>query len=461
MTAKWKLALASPVILILLAIFWLKVAPPDLIRVGANYSAKIVCTNVFLIGRNAVDVLSVDVQAPGHPLLKLMQVDVDYDKKIVRANILGLFGRGLAVYRPGTGCATVSDGDIAAAKKYQFTPAKMPTPSDEEDWPAGSKANLNEHIEKIIQNDEVAGPGMRGIAVIYQGKLIAQRYGTGFNVRTPLIGWSMTKTVNAALIGMQIKQGNLKLDQDGFWPANTFADGREKIKLADLLAMSSGLQFNEDYGDVSDVTRMLFLTPDMAAFVHDKPLEHPAGTFWNYSTGTSVLLSHLWQQQAGNAGLTFPHDHLFAPLGMSSAFIEADESGTVVGGSYMYATAQDWARFGQFLLQGGNWNRQQLLPDNFVTMMHTAAPASHGQYGQGQLWLEGPDADNPKGTNPDIAYHFPADTFWMQGHDGQSMAIIPSKQLVVVRLGLTPHKYLYKPQVMLAQIIQATDQLNH
>ncbi len=455
MAGKWKMAITLIAVLFLASFVWLKFDTPDLIRVGANYSAKIVCTNYFLIGREPNEILQVDVQAPGHPLLKLMSIDVDTDKKLVRANILGLFGHGVAVYRPGTGCAVVPDGDIAEAKKYSFTPDKIMAPADDIAWPAGSKAQINDNIEKIIQDDHLTGPGMRGVVVIHDGKLIAQRYGDGFNERTPLIGWSMTKTVNAVLVGMQIQRGKLTLEQDGFWPTTTPSDGREKIKLADLLAMSSGLQFNEDYGDVSDVTRMLFLTPDMAAFAHDKPLEHLPGTFWNYSTGTAVLLSHLWQEHAGNQALAFPRDHLFAPLGMSSAFIEADEHGTIVGGSYMYATAQDWARFGQFLMQDGSWNGQQLLPENYVTMMHTAAPASKGKYGQGQLWMEGPDGNNAADSNPDQGFHFPPDTYWMEGHDGQAIAIIPSKQLIVVRLGLTPHKYLYNPQAMLSKILQA------
>lgn len=431
MASKWKMALASAAIAILLTVLWLKIAPPKLIRIAANYSAKIVCTNVFLIGRDANEVLKVDVQAPGHPLLKLIQVDIDIDKRLVRANIFGLFGRGLAVYRSGTGCAAVPDGDIAEAKKYQFIPSKIPPPSNDQDWPLGSKAVINERIERIIQDNQLAGPGMRGIVVIHRGKLIAQRYDQGFNERTPLIGWSMTQTVNAALVGMQIKRGKLKLDQAGFWPTSQPPDGREKITLVDLLTMSSGLQFTEDYDNVSDVTRMLFLTPDMSAFAYSKPLEHTVGTFWNYSTGTSVLLSRLWQEKAGNQALTFPHNQLFARLGMSSAFIEADERGTFVGGSYMYATAQDWARFGQFLLQDGYWNGQQLLPDHFVTMMRTVAPTSHTPIS--------------------------SDVYWIQGHDGQTMAIIPSKQLVLVRLGLTPHQTLYKPQAMLAEIIQALE----
>jgi len=454
MAGKWKLAVAALAMMVCGTIFWLKFFPPLLLRVAAGYSSKIVCTNVFMTGRDAAEVLNDDVQAPGHPLLKLMQVDVDREKGLIRANLFGLFGRGLAVYRPGTGCAALPDGDIETAKKYQFTPTPIPRPPDGLFWPLGSLAQTNRQIEQIIQNDELAGPGARGIVVIHENQLVAQRYGKGFNERTPLLGWSMTKSVTAILVGMQVKSGRLRLDQAGFWPPSNPADERQKITLSDLLSMTSGLHFNEDYGDVSDVTRMLYAEGDMAAFVRSQPLQHPPGSSWSYSTGTSVLLSQLWQSAAGRDALSVPRRQLFTPLGMSSAFMEADQHGTIVGGSYMYATAHDWGRIGQFLLQDGSWNGRQLLGQDYVAMMKRPAAASGGIYSQGQLWLEGPFGDNPHGALPGPSFQLPADTFWLQGHDGQSIAIVPSKKLVVVRLGLTPEKLHYKPQAMLAEILK-------
>jgi CubicO group peptidase (beta-lactamase class C family) len=431
----------------------MRLAPPELLRVGANYSAKIVCSNVFIAHRDAGAVLEDDVQAPGNPLLKLINIDVDQEHALVQANLLGFIGNGLAVYRPGTGCAVVPDADVAAAEKPQFNATPIPAPAAHLPWPQGSGAEANAAVQAALGQDALAGKGMRAMIVIHKGHLVGQRYGRTFNESTPLLGWSMTKSVNAALVGMQIAEGKLRLDQDGFWPITNPPDGREKIKLADLLAMSSGLRFNEGYGDVSDVTRMLYLEPDMAAYVHAQPLEHPVGTAWNYSSGTAVQLSRIWQQAAGADALSFPQQHLFAPLGMSSAIIEADARGNLVGSSYMYATAQDWARFGQFLLQDGVWNGQRLLPEGYVAMMHTPAPASKGQYCQGQLWCWGPDSKTPDGNNPDAAFKLPGDTYWMLGHDGQSVAIVPSKDLVFVRLGLTPDDWFYQPQAMLSEIL--------
>jgi CubicO group peptidase (beta-lactamase class C family) len=289
--------------------------------------------------------------------------------------------------------------------------------------------------------------------VIHNGQLVAEHYGPGFDANTPLLGWSMTKSVTAALVGMQIADGKLGMAQQGFWPAGS--GGREAIRLSQLMAMDDGLDFNEGYGSVSDVTRMLYLEPDMAAYMLARPLAHPPGSFWNYSSGTTVFLSHVWQQAAGADALQLPYSRLFAPLGMSSAIIEADARGTLVGSSYLYASAQDWARFGQFLLQDGVWNGQRLLPEGYVKTISSPSLASKGEYAQGQLWRWGPQGATPEGENPDVRFDLPADTYWMRGHDGQTVAIVPSKQLVVVRLGLTPQKLLYQSQNLLTAVIKA------
>lgn len=441
---------------VFLAMAWLVLLPPDLIRVGASYTAKIICSNVFIARRDPQEVMTVDVQAPGQPVMRLMRVQVDHEKRIVRAGLLGLIGNGIAVHRSGTGCASVPGGDIVQAAAHQFAPLVLSKPMPSV-WPEGDAFDVNVVVQQLLGKDDLSGPGMRGIAVVHRGKLIAQQYAPGFTQDTPLLGWSMTKSVTAAIVGILVKDGKLKLDQTGWWPTANPPDGREKISIADLMAMSSGLRFNEGYGGVSDVTRMLLLEPDMAAYVSGQPLEHPIGKVWNYSSGTTVFLSSIWQKAAGAESLSLPQRRLFAPLGMRSALIEADARGNLVGSSYMYATAQDWARFGQFLLQDGVWQGQRLLPEGFVAMMAKVAPASKGAYGQGQVWRWGPRGDSPKDKSPDTAFNLPADTFWMLGYDGQSVAIVPSKQLVVVRLGLTPDHLHYKPQAMLAAVVRALE----
>jgi len=193
----------------------------------------------------------------------------------------------------------------------------------------------------------------------------------------------------------------------------------------------------------------------MAGFARTQPLQHPAGAFWSYSSGTANILSRIVQDAAGALGAAYPTEKLFKPLGMTSATIETDEDGTLVGSSYMYATARDWARYGLFLLQDGVWQGQEMLPRGYVAMMVSPVTASDGQYGHGLIWLWGSDAITP-GKNPDAAFGIPADTFWMEGHDGQSTAIIPSRQLVIVRLGLTSASDRYTPQALVKAMLDAT-----
>ncbi|HTD72966.1 MAG TPA: serine hydrolase [Steroidobacteraceae bacterium] len=441
-------------LLVVLVLFlWLK--PPALLRVGANYSAKIVCSNVFLAARDPKEVLEVDVQAPGVSILKFMRVAVDREHGVVRAGFLGFIGGGVAVARPGRGCTVVPNGKLDSVAAAPAPTAYPPRPSFDPLvpplWPEGTRVETKPAIDQVLQDAVLAGPGARAIVVVDHGRIVAERYAAGFTPTTPLLGWSMTKTVTAGVIGMLIKDGKLSLEQAGFWPGT---DGREKIRLSDLLAMSSGLQWNEAYGAVSDVTSMLYLQPDMAAFARSPILAHPPGEAWLYSSGTAVILARIAQDAQPQDLASFINVRLFGPLGMTTATIEPDEHGSLVGSSYMYATARDWARYGEFLLRDGVWEGQQLLPAGYVAMMAAPVPASHGQYGKGQTWLWGSDAATP-GVNPDAAFGIPPDTFWMSGHDGQNIAIIQSRQLVIVRLGLTPYAAGYSPQPLVKAILEA------
>jgi CubicO group peptidase (beta-lactamase class C family) len=415
---------------------------------------------VFLAGRDAEEVLRIDVQAPGVSLLKLMRVSVDKPSGVVRAGLLGFIGHGVAQYRRGAGCAALPDGKIdeplagvlptagAAVTADRDTGAGAPASASPETlWPEGAKADIQPAYQAVLDSDALAGPGMRGVLVIDHGHIVAERYAPGFAKNTPLLGWSMSKTVTASLVGLLVKDGKLALDQAGLWPVG---DGRERIRLADLLAMSSGLRFNEEYGAVSDVTRMLYLVSDTAGFARAQPLIHPVGEAWSYSSGTANIVARLVQDAGG--GPEFIQERLFKPLGMTSALMERDEYGTFVGSSYMYATARDWGRFAQFLLQNGMWQGQELLPSGYVDMMASPVAASAGEYGHGFVWLWGSDPVTP-GKNPDTAFGIPADTFYMSGHDGQTVAVIRSRQLAIVRLGLTPYAEHYTPQRLIQAVL--------
>ncbi len=435
-----------------LTVAGLWVRPPELIRIGANYAAKIVCSNVFLAGRDPDEVLAIDVLAAGNPLLRLMRVSVDRTHGIVRSGLFGFIGGGLAVTRPGEGCTVLPDGDLAARGSPSPSTATPADPGAE--WPQGEAVQTDPRLDRLIADEALAGPGWRAIVVVHHGRIVAERYATGFSAATPLIGWSMAKTVTAGLIGLLVKDGRLTVTRAAGWPTVP-GDGRDRIRISDLLSMTSGLHFNETYGDVSDLTRMLFLEPDMARFARDQPLEHPVGQVWSYSSGTAMILSRIFEDAAGPAPLDFVRGRLFGPLGMASATFETDEHGTLAGSSYLYASARDWARYGLLLAQAGMWQGQQILPRDYVEMMANPVAASGGQYGHGQLWMWGSDPVTP-GVDPDAAFGIPADAFWMEGHDGQSVAMIPSRELVVVRMGLTPDAQHYSPQRLVQAALQAT-----
>ncbi|WEO66907.1 serine hydrolase domain-containing protein [Rhizobium rhizogenes] len=451
-------AITALVLLLLIivagGVVWLSVSPPELLRVGDGYAAKMVCSNTFIAKRDPDQVLADDVQAPGNPALKLVRVSVDREEGVVTARILGMFAPNYALYRGALGCVTVPDGDLQAARSAVFL-NKVKMPKRDSPWPDGDKVAGDQDatgaaLSKLVTDPALAGPSMRAVVVIKDGRIVAESYGEGFGKGTPLIGWSMTKTVNAAIIGRLMLTGRMSFDDQNLLPQWS-EDARKNIKLSDLLGMESGLAFNESYGAVSDVTRMLYLDPDSTGIAANAPQQAPAGERFSYSSGTATLLSRVWMNKLPNesTAIAYPRDALFAPLGMSSAVLEADERGTFIGSSYLYATARDWARFGQFLLQDGVWKGQRLLPEGFVGAMRTPTKASEGAYSQVQAWLAGPGGS-------DAQFGLPADTFWMLGHDGQSVAIVPSAHLVLVRMGLTPSWLDYKPQILLKKILDAT-----
>lgn len=279
------------VFLVIVVVGYLFIAPPDMLRVATNYSAKIVCSNVFLAGRDPIKVQNIDIQAGGHPILGYINVEVDEPEGVVTARLLGLFATGSAVYRNGLGCASAPDGNIEAVKQVNLADTQIEKYTQLSDWPMGPN---NIAVDNILVDEELVGPAMRAVVVIKDGKLIGETYGSGFDAETPLLGWSMTKTVTALLLGAAF--------EDSFDPEitalfdNWHDDIRSNISLGSLMSMSSGLQWNEGYGSVSDVTRMLYLEPDMASFAASLPIDNEnAPKRFHYSSGTTVLLSRIWQ----------------------------------------------------------------------------------------------------------------------------------------------------------------------
>jgi CubicO group peptidase (beta-lactamase class C family) len=295
------------------------------------------------------------------------------------------------------------------------------------------------------------------VAVLYDGQLVAERYAEGFSPRMPMPGWSMTKTVTGALAGVLVGRGVVRLEQSNLldeWRAP--GDARAEITLDHLLRMTDGLALNEAPEDpFSDVVQMLFVAGDTSAFAAAKPLRTAPGTVWRYASGTSNVLLRALRKAARMPPEQFarlPHDALFAPLGMHSAVIELDSAGLPVGSSFMYASPHDWLRFGQFLLQDGVWQGQRLLPAGWVDYMRTVTPqAPRSEFGA-HLWLRIVEPFNSRAQPPPV---LPADAFHLAGHEGQLLSVIPSRRLVVLRMGLTRDRYGWDHDSFLAEVLAA------
>ena len=265
------------------------------------------------------------------------------------------------------------------------------------------------------------------IVVLHEGRVVAERYDEpDVGPDTTLISWSMAKSVTHAAVGLLVGRGLL----DPGAPADVPGwsdDERGAITLEHLLRMVDGLAFVEDYVDdrISDVIHMLFREgkDDVAGYAMARPLAHPPGTVWNYSSGTSNIVASIAGRAAGGTDAMrhlLQHD-LFERIGMSSATARFDAAGTFIGSSFMYATARDFARFGHLYLRDGMHDGHRVLPEGWVDHARTLTPPSAGEYGA-HWWLR---PDDPFGT------------FFASGYEGQHIVVVPPKDLVVVRLGKT------------------------
>ncbi|MEQ1634257.1 MAG: serine hydrolase, partial [Planctomycetota bacterium] len=278
----------------------------------------------------------------------------------------------------------------------------------------------------------------RAVVVAHKGRLIAERYAPGYDARSVLPGWSMSKSLVNALIGLRIGDGELALDRElpvPEWSAEN--DPRRQLRLMDLLRMESGLDWSEDYEAAGSLAlRMLFLESDYASLAASQPLVRAPREEHRYSSGTTNLLCRILRTTFPDerSYLAYARDRLFLPLGMTSALLEPDPSGVFVGSSFGFATARDWARFGQFYLQDGVVDGKRLLPEGWVDLARTPCAVSpRGDYGA-HLWLNAGTEQAPE-RRP--FNRLPRDVFYLSGYEGQYVVCMPSAQLVIVRLGCT------------------------
>ncbi|MBX3330560.1 MAG: serine hydrolase [Nitrospira sp.] len=435
----------------------------ELISIGAAYKAKILCSGVFVSMRTPEDVLHNDLGVDDLPILRALDAAIDRTTQTVSATFLGLIKQS-AEYRPGLGCTLKFKG-YKQPPLIHFDPTIDHVNTLQSQWPTtDSEADVTATIDQNLLDSAIdwafSEPHpvrlrrTRAVVVVHRGQIVGERYAPPFDQHTPLLGWSMTKSVVHALVGILIKEGKLSLTdtvQAPEWPESS--NGRSAITVDHLLQMTSGIEFDENYTNpLADVTRMLLRTPDMASYAANKKLVAEPGSQWSYSSGTTNILSRVMRRAIGNSDYhSFPHRALFQPLGMKNAVLEPDASGTFVGSSYVYATARDWAKFGLLYLQDGMWNGQRMLPEGWVRHATTPASSIQGNAFGAHFWLEIPDEYTSGGD----ATLLPQDAFHAVGHAGQFITVIPSRELVVIRLGLSRHASAWQHDIFLNKLLVA------
>lgn len=405
-----------------------------LMPIITGYAAKNLSSGVFVANRTQESMEATDLN---FSFIRFVKNSVDTTRKTVKSRFLWHSSR--TTFVNGYGSILVNDhpvGDIQA-RPYPVVPV-LPANPDTIAWPMGNliadtipsdidMKQLNLAVEQAFA-DTIPYKGTFAVMVTYKGQPVAERYAEGFGPENRFLSWSMAKSFINALTAVLVKEEKLDIHA----PADIEEwqhDERRNITIHHLMQMNSGLEWNEDYGNSSDVNNMLHKEGDMARFARSKPLEYSPGSVFEYASGSTNIVSFLLRKAIGNDAeyFAFPREKLFNRIGMRSAIFEVDASGTFVGSSYLYATLRDYTRFGLLYLQNGNWLGEQILPVDWVEYTTSAASGSDGTYGA-FFWL------NIAGTDyPDV----PRDMYCCRGHDGQNINIIPSKELVIVRTGFS------------------------
>jgi CubicO group peptidase (beta-lactamase class C family) len=400
------------------------------------FAAKGMCSSIFLADKSPERVAEEDLSF--FPI-RLAKCKIDYGEKSVTAKVLGLAKRK-AVYREGLGSVIVLDKSEEELMAESFS---IPDPGYNQDtipWPLGDvlpdklpegvdyerlHAILDEAVDKA---GEEPFKKTLGVAVVYKEALIGENYLEGYDAWTKFHGWSMTKTVTGAMAGALVGEGRLDMTATTGLPEWS-GDDRKKITIENILHMSSGLDWVENYFTISEATVMLMQSDDMFASVTAGALAYEPGSHWNYSSGDANLLSGLLRRAIGDKEeyLGYAYTRLFHRLGMLNTVVETDASGLFVASSYSYGSTRDWARFGLLFLNEGIFAGDTVLSPDWVQYMRTPAPASQGKYAA-TFWLV---EDDPERALVDV----PEDVYFADGFLGQRVYIIPSKELVVVRMG--------------------------
>jgi CubicO group peptidase (beta-lactamase class C family) len=418
------------------------------IRTGGGYKAKVLSTILFTQQRDVDPERAVEISDDSYAILRLFRATVNRQTHTVTTSFFGLVPQ-TAEWQPGSG-STLS---FASAPVPRPPSVRRQSGTRLPRHPA-TTGPLNDAVARAFSEPNPRRlRRTRAVLVVQGGSVVAERYAHGFGPDDLFAGWSVAKSVAPALIGILVGEGRLSLEDRELWPGWE-RDTRADITIEDLLRMRSGLRFSEVYGRPwSDVLRMLYREPDMAAYAASLPHIARAGRRWSYSSGTTNILSAIVKRAVGEHDYpAWPRRMLFDRIGMASALLEADAAGTFVLSSYMLATVDDWARWGLLHARDGVWEGTRILPEGWLHFCRTPTPQSDdGRYGA--HWLLKLNADIG-GASP-AAARLPPDAFFAIGHEGQTLTVVPSLDLVIVRHGVSIYIDAWNQAQFVADIIDA------
>ena len=398
----------------------------------SGFSAKSIASGHFIDNRSQEMIEKGDNDIK---MIHLAKNRINESEKLATASVYGLKERK-AIYREGLGATLINDA-FDVTKPYEVPKRKkldnnLPFPYGNKEpkdtvFSTVDYGKLNQAVTDAFDKNGKIKKRTRSVIVIYKDKIIAEKYDTGFNKNSKILGWSMTKSITGTLFGILEKQGKLNINNPA--PIDQWKnDDRKVITISDLLHMNSGLEWEENYTKICDATKMLFQAEDMSQSQLIKPAQFKPNMHWNYSSGTTNLLSGILRKQfkTHQEYLDFWYSALIDKIGMNSMIVETDMAGNYVGSSYSWATTRDWSKLGLLYLHNGNWNGEQLFEPSWAKYVATPTNTSNGRYGA-QFWL------NAGGYFPDV----PREMFYCSGFQGQMVAVFPSHDLVIVRMGLT------------------------
>lgn len=415
------------VLLLLVAVLITIIYNYSKLNILAGYSAKNTASSVFVAKRTLA---FTDTTDNNFSPVSLASDEVNLKTKSAISSVFGLLTRK-AIIRKGLGSVlTLNEDDETAA---YLTPRRL-KPDSKTPFPYGNGEQNNVIFKKIdysklkksVSSIFTKEDKSRAVVVIYKDQIIAEKYADGFNKDSKFLGWSMTKSILSTVFGVMQHQGKINVFDKA--PIATWQDdSRKNITINNLLQMNSGLEWDENYDEISDATKMLFLDRDMTKMQENKPLVGKPNELWNYSSGTTNLLSGILKNyfQTHQEYLDFWYTDFIDKIGMNSMLLEADLSGNYVGSSYSWATARDWGKFGLLYLKNGNWNGEELFTKDWVDYITTPTNTSGGIYGA-QFWL------NSSGGFKDV----PNNMYYADGYQGQRVYVLPDEEMVIVRFGL-------------------------